>query len=473
MRMELLSPKIISSLTKLLDVVLIALAGVAAFIAYLVTYLESQGDFGRYTLTALAGALLFAAILQRFGGYRFDRLSSIRWQASRVTIAWFGTIAFMVVIAFVAKISETYSRGWAISWAVGAAVLLLSSRIALAAAINRAKNLGRFTKNVAVVGAGDVGKRLVQKLLEAHETGTRVVGLFDDRSTRIHPIDIQVEFRGTTDDLLQFARKTQVDEIILALPLSAHRRLHDLFEKLRVLPTDLRLSMEALTGILPIYGVDRERDVPLLAIADRPLKQWNGITKRIEDAILAGLLLLAFFPAMALIAFFIKIDSPGHVFFAQDRFGFNNTPIRVLKFRTMYEDQSDPSGAKRTIRNDPRVTRLGRLLRALSLDELPQLINVMRGEMSLVGPRAHAIAMMAGDQLYHEAVDTYFHRHRVKPGITGWAQINGLRGEIDTIEKARLRVAYDLEYIDRWSLWLDLRILVRSIGVLFARRSVY
>jgi len=198
-----------------------------------------------------------------------------------------------------------------------------------------------------------------------------------------------------------------------------------------------------------------------------------AIIKQFVDVILSSFLLVIFAPAMAVIALIIKLDSPGPVFFVQDRFGFNNDAIRVLKFRTMYYDKGDPAGGKRTVRNDPRVTRSGRFLRAFSLDELPQLINVLRGEMSLVGPRPHAIAMKAGDRLYHEAVDTYAQRHRVKPGITGWAQVNGMRGEIDTLEKARRRVTYDLEYVEHWSLGLDLKILMMSIGAVFKWRNAY
>jgi polysaccharide biosynthesis protein PslA len=178
-------------------------------------------------------------------------------------------------------------------------------------------------------------------------------------------------------------------------------------------------------------------------------------------------------PAMAIIAALIRLDSPGPIFFVQDRFGFNNRPVKILKFRTMYTDKGDPSGGQRTLRDDPRVTRIGHILRSLSLDELPQLINVLRGEMSLVGPRPHAITMKAGDRFYYDAVKDYLHRHRVKPGITGWAQINGHRGEIDSIEKARLRVVYDLEYIERWSIWLDLKIVLMTCRILLSRENAY
>jgi lipopolysaccharide/colanic/teichoic acid biosynthesis glycosyltransferase len=169
---------------------------------------------------------------------------------------------------------------------------------------------------------------------------------------------------------------------------------------------------------------------------------------------------------MALIAILIKLDSHGPIFFVQKRFGYNNEVINVIKFRTMYSNSSDPSGAQRTVRHDPRVTRIGGILRWLSLDELPQLINVVRGDMSLVGPRPHAVAMKAGDRLYCDAVAQYRHRHRVKPGITGWAQVSGLRGEVDTLDKARARVAHDLFYIEHWSPLFDLKILLTTAGLL-------
>jgi lipopolysaccharide/colanic/teichoic acid biosynthesis glycosyltransferase len=184
-------------------------------------------------------------------------------------------------------------------------------------------------------------------------------------------------------------------------------------------------------------------------------------------------LLVLVAPFMAFIALVIKLDSKGPVFFIQDRFGFNNQVIRVVKFRTMHADQGDITGAARTVRNDPRLTRVGRVLRVFSLDELPQLVNVVAGQMSLVGPRPHALTMRAGSQLYHEAVHEYLHRHRVKPGITGWSQVNGLRGEIDTIEKARARVRFDLQYIDDWSIWLDLKILFMSFRVIVSRENAY
>jgi len=192
-----------------------------------------------------------------------------------------------------------------------------------------------------------------------------------------------------------------------------------------------------------------------------------------EDKILAILLLILFGPLMVIITLLIKMSGPGPILFAQERFGFNNEIIRVLKFRTMRHDRGDPSGAQRTVRDDPRVTWLGRILRCLSLDELPQLINVLRGDMSLVGPRPHAVHMKVGGRLYADAVEQYLHRHRVKPGITGWAQVNGLRGEVDTLEKGHARVVHDLYYIEHWSLWLDLRILVRTVAIVLSGKGAW
>ncbi len=473
MRKDFASPEILSGAIKLIDFAAIVLISAGAYAIYLVGYLEDYDDIGRYLVSATSSALLFSIVYQRMGGYRFERLAQLSWQLPRVALAWFGSFSILLALAFVAKVSESYSRGWAISWIGGVAVFLPISRIILNVAIARWTHQGHFLRNIVVVGAGETGKRFIEKLRKNHDSGARILGVFDDGKSRLVPLAQGIDFLGTTDDLLEYARKTPVHEIIVSMPLNDEQRLRALFDKLKSLPADIRLSIEPLASMFPVNGIDEIVDMPLLRIADRPLKQWNGVIKKCEDAILTSILLAMFAPAMALIALIIKFDSPGPVFFVQDRFGFNNKAIRVLKFRTMYWDMGDPAGAQRTVRNDPRVTRFGKFVRAFSLDELPQLINVLRGEMSLVGPRPHAIAMKAGDKLYHEAVDTYFHRHKVKPGITGWAQVNGLRGEIDSLEKARQRVVYDLEYIERWSLWLDLKILLMSLGVVLERKNAY
>ena len=467
-----LSSEVIAGATKILDFGIVVLSSILAFILYIGPAFD-DARFSPYLLTATLGAAFFVAGCHVNGVYVFKRLSAFGWQVPRVAAIWLGTTAGLLMLAFIGKVSEQYSRGWAVTWGIVAFGLLLAERGALSLAIRRWSRQGYFARNVVVVGAGEPGERLIAKLRAASEEHLVIVGVFDDRLSRVPQSVGGYDVLGTTSDLLTFARQFPIDEIIVALPLMAEQRLKEIFELLKMLPVDLRLSAEALTDAFPVLGISHLADVPVLEIVERPLKHWNGVLKWLEDKVLAGLLLGLLAPAMALIALLIRLDSPGPIFFGQERFGFNNRSVQILKFRTMYADKGDPSGAQRTLRNDPRVTRIGRVLRSFSLDELPQLINVLRGEMSLVGPRAHAVSMKAGDRLYYHAVKEYLHRHRVRPGITGWAQIHGLRGEIDTLDKARLRVVYDLEYIDRWSLWLDLKILLMSFRILLSRENAY
>ena len=469
----LLSPEIISGVAKLTDFALVLTAAAFAYGIYFLGVRNEPTDEGQYAFTALFGAILFVVGFQYFGGYELARLRALRWQLTRSSVMWAGALSVLLLVGFIFKQSDAYSRGWAVGWGISTLALVLFERSAVFAALERWTRQGRLTRNVVVVGAGETGERLLRKLRRSNDGSISIIGVFDDRKTRIPPTVGGYDVRGTTDDLLAFARRVPVDEIVVALPLNGEQRLKAIFDKLRLLPTDLRLSAEPMAEAFPVRGISHVGEVPMLEIVEKPLKHWSAVAKWVEDAILGALALVAFGPFMAMVAALIKLDSRGPVFFAQERFGFNNKVIRVLKFRTMYVDRGDPTGAQRTVRNDPRITRVGRFLRSSSLDELPQLLNVLRGEMSLVGPRPHAVAMKAGDRLYHDAVKDYLYRHRVKPGITGWAQVNGLRGEIDTLDKAHRRVEYDLDYIERWTLWLDLKILFLSFRILATRENAF
>jgi Undecaprenyl-phosphate glucose phosphotransferase len=467
-----ISHEVLSETVQVLDFLAIALAGAMAFILYLVTMLGEASDYDRYGLIVILAALVFVSILRRSGSYTFQRLSRVGWQLGRLTLAWCATLAALTMLAFLAKVADSYSRGWAVTWAGLAVSELALLRLGLSYLIRRWTRQGRLSRTVAIVGAGEWSGQLIGKLRTDGKEHIVIAGIFDDRLNRVPSHIGGCRVLGTTDDLIALTRTAPIDEIIIALPLRAEGRIGDIVAKLRSLPVDLRLSIDQI-GSFPMRGVGETASARTIEILDRPLKHWGGIVKWLEDQILGMLALIACAPLMAVIALAIRLDSRGPIFFVQDRFGFNNQTIRVFKFRTMYVDKADASGANRTVRKDPRVTRVGRFLRSFSLDELPQLFNVLRGEMSLVGPRPHALGMKAGERLYHDAVSDYFLRHRVRPGLTGWAQVNGLRGEIDTLDKARRRVAFDLHYIDHWSLWLDLKILVMTVVAMLGRQNAY
>ena len=468
-----LSSEILAAAVASIDFCLVFIAAVTAFTFYFDIMNRSAGESGRYVWTALFAATLFVGGFERLGGYRLKQLLRLDWQLTRVAMMWSTTLSLLLLVAFLCKLSESYSRGWALAWFTVVPTILLTARGILHFGMTRWREDSNLARNIVIVGAGNEGRRLIAKLRESQDKSIAVRGVFDDRKSRIPRSIFGLHVLGTTDDLLRFARRVPVDEVIIALPLDAEERLKALFWKLKGIATDLRLSIEPIAERFRVRGMSYVGTVPVLEIADRPLKHWRAVAKWVEDKVLSALLMIFLGPLMAVTALLIKLDSRGSVFFVQERFGFNNDVIRVLKFRTMYIDRSDQSGAQRTVPNDPRVTRVGRVLRALSVDELPQLINVLRGDMSLVGPRPHAIAMKAGGRLYVDAVEEYIHRHRVKPGITGWAQINGLRGEVNTIEKAHARVVHDLYYIEHWSIWFDLKILLKTVGILASRDNAY
>jgi Undecaprenyl-phosphate glucose phosphotransferase len=278
---------------------------------------------------------------------------------------------------------------------------------------------------------------------------------------------------GTVDHLVDLIRRDMVDQVIVALPWTADLRLRTVVGKLEKTPVSIRLAPDLAAFSFPNRRFTLVGRLPMMQLFERPISGWSFVMKAMEDRLLAGFLSLALLPLLAMVALAIKIDSPGPVFFRQKRYGFNHNLFDCWKFRTMHHHMADATAEVLTRRNDVRITRVGRLLRKTSLDELPQLINVLKGDMSLVGPRPHATSAKAAGRLYEEAVDAYAGRHRVKPGITGWAQVNGWRGETDTLEKIERRVEYDLFYIEHWSLFFDLKILLRTALVVIGDREAY
>lgn len=375
--------------------------------------------------------------------------------------------------AFALNMSNPASLVWVVYWygysASGICLMRLLVGVRL---VSWAQN-GWLVRNIAIVGAGEQSALMVEKLKKDCHPWINIVGIFDDRSERcLDSIDEKSRL-GNVDTLISMAREWHIDEILIALPWGAEDRISVILNKLQVLPVNIRLCPESLCFKVPNYGYSNYSGIRILKMLDKPLSGWNYIIKTVEDKILGFFILALISPILLVIAALVKLDSPGPVFFRQKRYGFNNQLINMYKFRSMYVDKQDNNAAQLATKDDPRVTKLGRFLRRTSLDELPQFLNVLTGEMSIVGPRPHAMEAKAAGQLYEDVVFQYAARHKVKPGITGWAQVNGWRGETDTEEKIHKRVEYDIDYINRWSLFFDLTIILRTIFVVIKGQNAY
>src|SRR5258708_4670855 len=329
--------------------------------------------------------------------------------------AW--VMSMMTVIASVYLANGSGMRKWLVLWTIGGLLALLAIRLALRVQLHVWKEAGRLCKNIAVIGAGPIGQRLLRHFNVTRDPLVRVVGLYDDRIARLPPRCMGHALCGTVDDLVRDARERRIDIVMVALPLAADWRLSQIMEKLRLLPVDVRLPMDNFGFQAKNCPVSQIGGLTFLDVLAKPLGDWRRIAKDAEDRILSAVILMFIAPLLAIIALLIKLDSPGPVLFRQKRYGFNNQLIEVFKFRTMYDHARDQDAEQLTRRNDPRVTPIGAFLRRTSLDELPQFINVLRGEMSIVGPRPHAMAAKAGGLLYQEAVQRYDARQPVKTRI--------------------------------------------------------
>jgi Undecaprenyl-phosphate glucose phosphotransferase len=463
-----LSPSVVVGLLRVGDAVVVLLAAMAAYM----TRFPDFSQFGTLELWGVMLAVLLTTnILQLAGLYSFPQLTYLFGQSGRLLLAWAAVMLSLLALGFMTKAPlVSTSRLWVGLWFVYGFFGLFTLRLVVKHQVQRWQRCGRLTRNVAVVGAGEHGQRLIEHLQRHGESAQNVIGIFDDRRGRVPEYIGGLPVLGTIDDLLAFARRHPIDVVIVALPWDAESRLLAWMKKLRSLPADVRLCPDMIGFHLPHRQVTHIGGVPMLNVFDKPLAGWNLIVKSLEDRVLAACILTLIMPFLALISLAIKLDSRGPVLFRQQRYGFNNEVIEISKFRTMHVDRCDDSDVVQATRDDPRVTRVGRILRRTSLDELPQFLNVLGGTMSIVGPRPHAVAH---NEQYSRLIDEYLARHRVKPGITGWAQVNGLRGETETLEKMEQRVRYDLYYIENWSLLFDVRIILRTLLVGFRHPNAY
>ncbi|TWT12994.1 undecaprenyl-phosphate glucose phosphotransferase [Reyranella sp. CPCC 100927] len=427
----------------------------------------------QYLLAMAASALLVGNVFAALGLYTIRTLSNVPGQMGRVALGWTGVVAVLLLAAFAAKVSNNFPRSWSILWYFWSLGGFIAVRFVVFALLSRWIETGRLTRNLAVVGAGPHGRRLIEHLRQQASNDWHIVGIWDERAVRpIAPVD-GIPVRGTVDDLIAYAREHSLDQIVVALPWAAELRVMKVLKKLWELPIDIRLAPDMIGFSLAHCSYSDLGSVPVLNVFDRPLSAEKLMLKRLEDITLGLLMLVAFSPVMLLTALAVKLDSKGPILFRQTRYGFNNQRIDVWKFRSMYVEASRETAMRQATQDDPRVTRVGRFIRRTSIDELPQIFNVLSGVMSVVGPRPHTIGTKADNILFEEAVAEYAGRHRVKPGLTGWAQVNGWRGETDTIEKIQRRVDHDLYYIENWSLFLDLKIVLMTVFTVLRGKNAY
>jgi Undecaprenyl-phosphate glucose phosphotransferase len=455
------SPVVIAGIVRLADFALLSLIGIVLYLGYVVPLSGFHWEY----VAAIFGMTATAVIcFQAADIYQVQVFRGQFRQMTRMISSWAFVFLLFIGASFFAKLGGEISRLWLSAFfSVGLAVLI-AERLFLRSMVRNWARQGRLDRRTIIVGSDQTGEQLVRALKAQEDSDIDVLGVFDDRNdNRALETCAGSPKLGKVDDIVEFARRTRVDLVLFALPISAETRILEMLKKLWVLPVDIRLSAHTNKLRFRPRSYSYLGKVPTLDVFEAPITDWDLVMKWLFDHVVGAVILLMALPVMALVALAIKLDSPGPVLFRQKRFGFNNERIDVFKFRSLYHHQADPTAAKVVTRDDPRVTRVGRFIRKTSLDELPQLFNVVfKSNLSLVGPRPHAVQGKLQSRLFDEAVDGYFARHRVKPGITGWAQINGWRGEIDNEEKIQKRVEFDLYYIENWAVLFDVYILMRT-----------
>jgi Undecaprenyl-phosphate glucose phosphotransferase len=463
-----ISSNVMSGVSAILDSLAIAISGIFLYFGLV----DPSGTHLDYYFSAICFVWIVALLLFQFAGlYQFEAIVRPFQFADKLLISFLTVFLFLLALGFAFKISANFSRAWIASFAIGSCISTFSARLVLAAVALHLSNQHIFQRNVIVAGTGEQCRRLLRLIEQAPHHFTSIVGLFapaaaaGDSEVRGAPV------LGEIADIGQFIRTNSVDDVIIAFPWAAEEETVALLERLRELPVNVYLASDLIGLRLDLRPPPSHfESIPVFEVIGRPMSGWGTAVKRLEDLVIGSLATAVFLPLMAFIAILIKIDSPGSVIFRQTRLGFNNRPFEIYKFRTMVTGSDRSEKTVQAKRDDPRVTRVGRLLRRTSLDELPQLFNVLAGSMSLVGPRPHAVDH---NEDYARKIRWYFARHRVKPGMTGWAQVHGLRGETETTEKMETRVKYDIYYTENWSLMFDLRILARTAFILIGGRNAY
>lgn len=445
----------------------LAAIGFSGWSSYWFRYGEAPDERTLYGL--IMAVLLAMVIFPNFKLYEMWRGREVTAELRSLLLAWLSVLAGLMLIALFTKTTSHYSRIWMGSWALSGFIAFAVLRLGLRYTQRWLRSQGFNIRTLVIVGTGELAEYTANKVLEYRTAGFQLIGFADDNPA---PMTQLLEHRpvvGVIAELADYVRGEEVDEVWIAVPWVDREKITGILQNLSSSTSNIRIVPDLFSYQLFTSSLMTIMDVPVLNLSHSSIAGMNSLLKEMLDRILATVIMLVLSPLMVAIAFGVKLSSPGPVLFRQQRYGIDGREVEVWKFRTMKVHAEETRYTQAT-RNDPRVTRFGAFLRRTSLDELPQFINVLQGRLSIVGPRPHPVAM---DEQYRHVISSYMLRYKVKPGITGLAQVNGYRGQTDTQDKIERRLECDLAYIRNWSLWLDLKIILLTVCKGFYSKSAY
>jgi len=452
-----------AAIYRLVDIILIQ------SLLYFCVVMYSQDYTLSYFTLSLIGSVGFALIAESFALYRSWRAGFFNQVIFYTIICWIFASLLVLTYLFVSKTTADYSRVSLLLWMFSTLSTLLTWRYCFQLFLRNMRSKGLNTRNIVIFGLSEKGIRLAKEVVDNPESGYRLAAFYDDREKVRLDEEYHYFLRGDVAEGIKNVKKGKYDVVYVTLPILAQTRIQDILFALGDSTATVHVVPDLFMYCLMHGEMSHVGNIQTISVYDNPMKGGLAVIKRLEDLILAsGIMTLITIP-MLVIAVWIKCTSKGPIIFKQDRYGLNGRKIRMWKFRSMTVTEND-AVVTQAKKGDTRITKVGAFLRRTSLDELPQFINVLKGDMSVIGPRPHAVAH---NEEYRKIVDFYMLRHKVKPGITGWAQVNGARGETETVDKMKTRIEYDLEYIRNWSLWLDFKIVIFTVFRSFNDKNAY
>jgi len=462
-RFTTLLPTLLFAVQRVVDP-FIALGALIYILVYYAIPLE-----GHYLSMAIIVFLLSLLVFKEADLLESWSMDDIRAQSSNLLISWAFMVFILVFLGYLTSSTELFEKKVLYTWALVTPALIFFVHVIFRIGLLLSLKSDSNRRKVVIVGANKQSRKLADSVTNDLTHGLKLMGYFDDRSKDRVGASMRTPCLGSMDDLPAYVKNNNIDLIYITVPIRHQDRVLDLLDKLNDTTASIYFTPDIFVYDLIQARIDDIDGTPLVALCETPFSGLNGLIKRLSDVVFASIILVLISPILLVLVTAVKLSSPGPALFAQKRYGLDGEEIVVYKLRSMTVCE-DGDTIKQATRNDARITRLGAILRKYSLDELPQFINVLQGRMSIVGPRPHAVAH---NELYRGMIKGYMIRHKVKPGITGWAQVNGSRGETDTVDKMKQRIEYDLDYLRNWSVGLDLIIILNTISIVFKNTDTY